>query len=205
MSTEAQFAANALRSTGPKSADGKARASRNATKHGINSQVLYNERQEDYDANTQAFLAKFEPQYDVEHRLVERMADCEWRLIRARYIETATIDPKSRRTAELIDERFETIEEPARVAYALQLLDRSQAGAYANVQRQEARLHRHYERCYKTFREIQKETHKKISHNEANSALNLSKSRTEGLASGNAGTHRSSLTLEDTSPQGKGW
>ena len=97
MSTEAQIAANrrnALRSTGPKSADGKLRASRNAIKHGINSQIttLFNERQEDYDANIQAFIAKFQPQDDVERRLVERMADCEWRLIRARYIETATID-----------------------------------------------------------------------------------------------------------------
>ena len=173
MSTEAQIVANrrnALRSTGPKSADGKLRASRNAIKHGINSQVttLFNERQEDYDANIQAFVAKFQPQDDVERRLVERLADCEWRLIRARYIETATIDLQVEETYELIDERFEAIQEPARVAYALQLLDRSQACAYENVQRQEARLHRHYERAYKTLREIQKETHKKISQNEAN-------------------------------------
>lgn len=174
MSTEAQIAANrrnALRSTGPKSTDGKARASRNAIKHGINSQikVLYNERQEDYDANTQAFIAKFQPQDDVERRLVERLADCEWRLIRSRYIETATIDLQVEETAELIDERFETIEEPARVAYALQLLDPSQASSYQAVQRQEARLHRHYERAYKTLREMQKETTKNISQNEATS------------------------------------
>ena len=161
MSSEAQIAANrrnALRSTGPTSADGKARASRNAIKPGINSQIttLFNERQEDYDANIQAFVAKFQPKDDVERRLVERMADCEWRLIRARYIDTATIDLQVEETYELIDERFETIQEPARIAYALQLLDRSQAGAYENVQRQEARLHRHYERAYRTLSEMQK-------------------------------------------------
>ena len=113
---------------------------RNAIEHGINSQIkiLYNERHADYDVNTQAFIA-------VGRRLVDRMADCE--------------------TAALIDERFENIQKPARVAsYALHLLGRSQAGAYENVQRH------HYERASKTLREIQKETHKKISHNEANSA-----------------------------------
>ena len=175
MSSEAQIAANrrnALRSTGPRSADGKSRASRNAIKHGIHSQtnVLFNERQEDYDANTHAFVAKFQPQDDVERRLVERMADCEWRLIRSRYIETATIDLQIEETEELIDERFESIDEPSRVAYALQLLDPSQVSAYQGVQRQEARLHRHYERAYKTLREIQKESIKKNSQIEPNSA-----------------------------------
>jgi len=123
---------------------------RNAIEHGIDSQikVLYNEHHADYNDNTQVFIAKFQPQDDVERRLVERIADCEWRLIRALYIETATVDLQVAETAELIVETFETIQEPARVAYE-------------NVQRQEARLHRHYERAYKTLPEIQKETHKK--------------------------------------------
>ena len=199
MSTEAQITANrrnALRSTGPKSADGKLRASRNAIKHGINSQVttLFNERQEDYDANIQAFVAKFQPQDDVERRLVERLADCEWRLIRARYIETATIDLQVEETYELIDERFETIQEPARVAYALQLLDRNQACAYENVQRQEARLHRHYERAYKTLREIQKNTprdldgtHRKNTQNEANFAASPAHPQSQANEANRAG------------------
>lgn len=162
MASEAQLSANrrnALRSTGPKSAEGKAAASRNAIKHGIRSQitVLPNERQEDYDANVEAFIRKFQPQDEVERRLVERMADCEWRLIRSRYIETASIELQVEETRELIDERFESIEEPARVAYALQLLDPSQTSAYQNNQKHESRLHRHYERAFKTLREMRKE------------------------------------------------
>lgn len=162
MTSEAQISANrrnALRSTGPKSAEGKAASSRNAIKHGIHSQiaVLPNERQEDYDANVAAFIRKFQPQDDVERRLVERMADCEWRLMRSRYIETAAIDLQVEETRELIDERFESIEESARVAYALQLFDHGQTSAYQNNQRHESRLHRHYERALKTLREIRKE------------------------------------------------
>ena len=84
------------------------------------------------------------------------MADCEWRLMRSRYIETATIDLQVEETTELVDERYETIHESARVAYALQLLDQGQASAYQNSQRHESRLHRHYERAYKTLREMQK-------------------------------------------------
>jgi hypothetical protein len=60
-------------------------------------------------------------------------------------------------TRELVDGRYESIEEPARVAYALQLLDPGQSSAYQNNQRHESRLHRHYERAFKTLREIRKE------------------------------------------------
>jgi hypothetical protein len=162
MSSEAQIAANrrnALRSTGPKSEQGKAISSRNAIKHGIQAQiaVLPNERQEDYDANVEAFIRKFQPQDDVERRLVERMADCEWRLIRSRYIETAAIELQVEETRELVDGRYESIEEPARVAYALQLLDPGQSSAYQNNQRHESRLHRHYERAYKTLCAMRKQ------------------------------------------------
>jgi hypothetical protein len=163
MSTsEAQIAANrrnALRSTGPSAAEGKLRSAKNAIKHGVYSQtsVLFNEDREDYDRNTQAFLDKFEPQDDVERRLVERMADCEWRLIRARYIEAATLDLQLDETEELVEERFESIDEPSRLAYALQLLDPAQSSTYTGVQRQESRLHRQYERAYRLLHDMRKQ------------------------------------------------
>ncbi len=74
------------------------------------------------------------------------MADCEWRLIRSRYIETATLDIQIEETEELIDERFESIDGPSRVAYAL--------------------------RAYKTLREIQNVSTKKHSQVEPNSGHN---------------------------------
>ena len=160
---------NALRSTGPTSADGKLRSARNAIKHGIYSQttVLFNENREDYDRNVRAFVAKFQPDDDVERRLVERMADCEWRLIRARYIEAATLDLQLDETEELVEERFESIDEPSRLAYALQMFDHAQTSTYGGVQRQEARLHRQYQQAFRLLQDIRKYApHKKTSQNE---------------------------------------
>ena len=131
---------NALRSTGPVSAEGKLRSAANAIKHGIYSQtsVLFNEDREDYD-----------------------------RLIRARYIEAATLDLQLDETEQLVEERFESIDQPSRLAYALQLLDSAQCATYAGVQRQETRLHRHYERAYRLLQEMQKrEPLRKTSRNE---------------------------------------
>lgn len=160
---------NALRSTGPTSANGKLRSARNAIKHGIYSQttVLFNEDREDYDRNVRAFVAKFQPDDDVERRLVERMADCEWRLIRARYIEAATLDLQLDETEELVEERFESIDEPSRLAYALQMFDHAQTSTYSGVQRQEARLHRQYQQAFRLLQDMRKyEPHKKTSQNE---------------------------------------
>ena len=149
---------NAELSTGPKSDLGKLRSSKNAIKHGIYSQttVLFNETQEEYDEHLQDFVTRFQPKDKVELRLVQRMADCEWRLARARYVETATIDLQLDETAGLVEKRFKTIDEPVRVAFALQLLDQGQSAAYNGVQRQESRLHRQYERSYKLLTDIRK-------------------------------------------------
>jgi hypothetical protein len=149
---------NAELSTGPKSDLGKLRSSKNAVKHGIYSQttVLFNEEQSEYDEHLQDFILRFEPQDRVELRLVQRMADCEWRLARARYIETATIDLQIDETAELVEKRFASVDEPVRVAFALQLLDHGQSATYNGVQRQETRLHRQYERSYKLLLDMRK-------------------------------------------------
>ena len=160
--SEAQVAANrrnALRSTGPRTEEGKARSAGNAVKHGIHAKtaVLFNESQEDYDANIRAFIEKFDPRDFVERRLVERMADCEWRLIRARYVETATLDLQMDETEELVGERFEAIDEPTRLAYAIQLLDPAQISAYNGVQRHESSLHRQYLRDFKLLAEMRKQ------------------------------------------------
>ena len=160
---------NALRSTGPTSAIGKLSSARNAIKHGIYSQttVLFNEDREDYDRNIRAFVTKFEPQDVVEHRLVERMADCEWRLMRARYIEAATLDLQLDETEVIAEERFETIDEPSRLAYAMQLFDQAQISIYTAVQRQEARLNRQYQQAYRILQDMRKNApHQKTSKNE---------------------------------------
>lgn len=87
MATEKQIAANrrnARRSTGPRTAEGKARSSRNALKHGILSRELVEEGEsaEELADLIEALRADLGPEGEVESALVHRIAGCIWRLLR---------------------------------------------------------------------------------------------------------------------------
>ncbi len=161
MATEAQLEANrnnAKLSTGPRTAEGKQRASQNATTHGLYSKsvVLRNENREEFDALAQCYVAKARPADPVELRLVQIMADCDWRMIRSRYVETAILDNQMDKIAPKADETFEQVDEPARLAFAIQNLDHRQRSIYQNAQRQEARLQREYLRSFNSCRNGEK-------------------------------------------------
>ena len=97
MATEAQIAANrrnALNSTGPRTAEGLAASSANATRHGLTSgfRVLSNESQEEFDALVAEYNRIFAPVNVHERFLVEELAQARWRLARARRIETTVFE-----------------------------------------------------------------------------------------------------------------
>ena len=99
MPSDAQINANrlnALRSTGPKSAAGKARSSQNALKHGGCTKhhvILPGEDGEQFDALEQGLLAEFQPRTPAERHLVREMAESQWRLARyGRFEERALTD-----------------------------------------------------------------------------------------------------------------
>jgi hypothetical protein len=84
---------NALASTGPKTAAGKGRSSRNALKHGAYSAlpVLPGlERAEDWEAHRSGILQSLAPAGNLEEALAERVALALWRLKRTAAYETAT-------------------------------------------------------------------------------------------------------------------
>src|SRR5436190_1798954 len=84
--------ANALLSTGPQSAEGKARASRNALRHGAASALAVVpglERPEDWEAHRKGILDSLAPARALEEALAERVALCSWRLARVARYETA--------------------------------------------------------------------------------------------------------------------
>jgi hypothetical protein len=94
MTTELQTAANArnaTRSTGPKSAAGKARSAQNALRHGLGSAlpVLPGERPEDWQAHEAGVLQSLAPVGALERELAGRVALCLWRLRRVARYETA--------------------------------------------------------------------------------------------------------------------
>ena len=84
---------NALRSTGPKTDDGKHHASRNAVRHGLTAETVITplEDPEDYKAFEQAVTADYEAETAVERELVLRLASLLWRLRRATSIETGLL------------------------------------------------------------------------------------------------------------------
>ncbi len=88
MATKAQIAANrknAKKSTGPRTAEGKAAASKNAVKHGFfaRDDVVRDEKQEDFDLYREEMLAEMGPVGVMETTLAERIVNLAWRLRRA--------------------------------------------------------------------------------------------------------------------------
>lgn len=92
MPTEAQTNANRLnaqRSTGPRTPEGKAAASLNALKSGIDahSQIIPGEDPAELEALTAAFLLHFQPASPNQLSLVDTLIDAEWTQRRLRRIE----------------------------------------------------------------------------------------------------------------------
>ena len=82
---------NAQQSTGPCTADGKARVASNALKHGLTGKqiVLPNENSEDFDAFKVGLASDLNPQGELEEVLVEKIAADFWRLRRVPVLEAA--------------------------------------------------------------------------------------------------------------------
>ena len=76
---------NALRSTGPRTEDGKLQSRRNAVRHGLTAETVIGslEDAEDYRAFESAITADYDAQSAVERELVPRLASILWRLRRA--------------------------------------------------------------------------------------------------------------------------
>ena len=97
MSTEKQIAAsraNGARSRGPKTPAGKARSSRNATRHGLLAKVIVLEVEPDdaFQELCRSYAARFDPQDDVEAGMIHEMVANTWRLRRAWAIENRYFD-----------------------------------------------------------------------------------------------------------------
>ncbi|MEN6336312.1 MAG: hypothetical protein ABFE01_18820 [Phycisphaerales bacterium] len=94
MASVAQIEANrsnAQKSTGPRTAEGKATASHNAVKHGLLAEqvVIHGEDPVEFDLYRQGMLAELAPEGAVEMMLAERAVSLAWRLRRAERLQSA--------------------------------------------------------------------------------------------------------------------
>ena len=83
-------AANAQLSTGPRTAAGRARSSRNAIKHGLTSQdlIVREDEQDDFHHLQQALLQELAPEGAVEMFTFNQLLRAAWNMERARRLET---------------------------------------------------------------------------------------------------------------------
>jgi hypothetical protein len=88
---------NALKSTGPKTENGKQRSRRNALRHGLTAETVIEplESPGEYRAFENAIVSEYLPQTPVEQELVHRLASLFWRLRRATSIETGLLRMQS--------------------------------------------------------------------------------------------------------------
>ena len=84
---------NALKSTGPRTVEGKAIVARNAMTHGLRAQqvLIDGESQEEFEWLYEAMVAERKPVGVLEHELVETIVVSLWRLKRAKRIEVEII------------------------------------------------------------------------------------------------------------------
>jgi hypothetical protein len=97
MATQAQInanRANAQKSTGPKSAEGKAKSSLNRVSHGFNSAALFiaGENREEFDALLADLTNEFQPATPSEQILVEKMVHNQWNSLRAIRFQSVLLD-----------------------------------------------------------------------------------------------------------------
>jgi hypothetical protein len=80
----ASNAQNALRSTGPRTPDGKTASSRNAIRHGVYSEaiIVLGEEQHDFDSLREGMAVSLEPIGSLEEGLVDRLSRLWWRMER---------------------------------------------------------------------------------------------------------------------------
>jgi hypothetical protein len=94
MASVAQIQANrsnAQKSTGPRTAEGKATASRNAVKHGLLAEqvVIHGEDPAQFDLYREGMLEELAPMGGIETMLAERAVSLAWRLRRAERLQSA--------------------------------------------------------------------------------------------------------------------
>src|SRR5271168_3738742 len=106
MTSWEQFQANrlnAIKSTGPRTEEGKRISRRNAVRHGLTAETVIDrlEDSEDYRGFEAAIVADYDAETAVERELVLRLASLLWRIRRATSIETNLL----RTQAEILRDR----------------------------------------------------------------------------------------------------
>ena len=158
MSSNAQIAANqanAQLSTGPTSAEGKAKSSRNALKTGLTGRtiLLAKDQAEICEQHVLNYALQFDPQGPRETELVQSLADCRWRLGSIPALEAALYARGFREFAHL----FEDEDENQLTLLIMGEIMTRYGKDFANLMLQEPRLSRRANQEEETLKAMQRE------------------------------------------------
>jgi len=147
MASTAQIAANrrnAAKSTGPKTAAGKAVASRNALRHGLTARqvVIQGEGLADFSRFHAELHAVLTPADAVEETLAERIVICAWRLRRMGQIEAALLSDASNHVGASATYGMELGVGFSRVVPAMAVLSRYESALDRSLRQAEMQLER---------------------------------------------------------------
>ena len=144
---------NAQHSTGPRTADGKKRASLNALRHGLTGHtiVLPSEDLTAYQRHSQAFFDEYQPQGATETQLVQALADTAWQLNRVPALEANLLSLGMADHSASIDASHP--EAQAALAMAAAFVEHARAFNILSAHSQ--RLSRIFEKTLKTLRDLQ--------------------------------------------------
>jgi hypothetical protein len=164
MSTESQTNSsrrNSQKSSGPRTAEGKARSSRNSTVHGLTgkSPILPGEDPADLLDLAEGYRADLHPDGYVEEDLVERMAIATYRLRRIARIEVGYFDLRLRYNPMPEQLNQDGRADPLAFAYHF---DCSEEQVFDRLSRYESRIQRDYSRCLKDLQTLQAARKKEI-------------------------------------------
>lgn len=148
---------NAKKSTGPKTAEGRAASSRNSAKHGLTSKtfILKTEDLDEFNEFRNAYIARFGPRDLVELNLVGRMVHADWNEHRSWSMEHELIDLK-------IEDNFHNVngvyvDPPPGTQAALAVDQLAKEPTLPLLQRYAAALSRESRRAFKMLLELRKE------------------------------------------------
>ncbi len=144
---------NAQLSTGPRTAEGKAKMRFNALQHGLYSEtvVLPNENRVAYEDLGYRLDRRFTPQNEEEHRFVQLLQDTEWRLGRISGLESGLLAIGSAQHLDSVHENYGPLDQITAETLAQSAGFLANARAFDQLSRHEARLRRLYD---KTEREL---------------------------------------------------
>ena len=149
---------NAMKSTGPRTPEGKAASSQNRLAHGLCSSALLlpGELQSDFDQLRAETRATYLPKTAEENVLADQLTESLWRLNRAHRVETRISTLVMKDVFEMLDDGTEPVDTHPDHLLAAGFFNNSYDGVLSRMQRYVTAAERSYHRALKALQQAQK-------------------------------------------------